>query len=62
MVLYPLKSHLRGAFEFNGFVDLAFFFIEEICHDVQKGYGPIISSISSETLSVSPANNDLVDL
>ena len=37
-------------------------FIEEIWHDVQKGSGSILISISSQTLSLSPSNNDLVDM
>ena len=57
-----IKTHLKGAFELSGILDLAFLFIGEICHDVQKGYGSILSSTSSQTLAVSPANNDLVDL
>ena len=36
--------------------------MEEIWHDVQKESGSILSSISSRTLSVPQANNDMVDL
>ena len=57
-----IKTHLKGAFGFIGILDLAFLFIEEILHDVQKGSGYIFSSTSSHTLSVSQYNNDLVDL
>ena len=57
-----IKTHLKGAFGFNGFLDPAFLFMEEICHDVQKGYGSIMSSISSQILAVSPSTNDLVVL
>ena len=39
-----------------------FLFIEDILHEVQKVSGSILSSTSSQTLSASPANNDLVDL
>ena len=56
------KTHLKGAFGFNGFLDLALLFIEEIWHNFQKGSGYIISLISFQKLSVSPAINDLVDL
>ena len=60
--IISIKTHLKGDFGLSGILDLAFLFIEEIWHDVQKGYGNIISSTSSQTLAVSPANNDLVDL
>ena len=30
------KTHLKVAFSINGFLDLAFFFIEHIWHEVQK--------------------------
>ena len=60
--IISIKTHLKGAFGFSGFLDLAFLFIGDILHGVQKGYGSILSSISSQTLVVSPANNDLVDL
>ena len=53
---------MKGAIGFNGFLDLAFLFMEEIWHDVQKGYGSIISSVSSQTLAVPPANNYMVDM
>ena len=56
------KTHLKGAFGLNGILDLDFLFIEEILHDVQKGSGYILSSISSQTLEISRDNNDLVDL
>ena len=57
-----METHLKGAFGLSGILDLAFLFIEEIWHDVQKGSGSIISSTSSQILAVSPANNDMVDL
>ena len=57
-----IKTHLKGAFRFSGILDLAFLFIEQILHEVQKGSGSILSSTSSQTLSVSPDINDLVDL
>ena len=60
--IISIKTHLKGAFGFSGILDLAFLFIEEILREVQKGSGYILSSISSQTLAVSPANNDLVDL
>ena len=56
-VIY-IKTHLKGASGFSGFLDLSFFFMEEICHDVQKGSGYIPSSISYQKLAVSPAKND----
>ena len=43
-------------------LDLAFLFIEEIWHDVQKRSVSILSSTSSQTLALFPANNDLVDM
>ena len=60
--IMSIKTHLKGAFVFNGFLDVVFFFIGKISHDVQKGSGSILSSISFQTLAVSPAINDLVDL
>ena len=60
--IISIKTNLKGAFGLSGILDLAFLFIEEILHDVQKGSGYILSSTSSQTLAVSPANNDLVDL
>ena len=57
-----IKTHLKGSFGFSRILDLAFLFIEEIWHDVQKGYGSILSSISFQILAVSPDNNYLVDL
>ena len=60
--IISIKTHLKGAFGFSGILDLAFLFIEEILHEVQKGSASIFSSASSQTLAVSPAINDLVDL
>ena len=60
--IISIKTHLKGAFGFSGILDLAFLFIEDIWHEVQKGSGSILSSTSPHTLAVSPANNDLVDL
>ena len=57
-----IKTHLKGVFGLSGLLDLSFLFIEEIGHDMQKRSGSILSSTSSQTLSVSPANNNLVDL
>ena len=56
------KNHLKGDFGFNGSLDLAFLFIEDIFHEVQKGSGSILSSASSQKFAVSPDINDLVDL
>ena len=60
--IISIKTHLKGAFGFSGSLDLAFVFIEEILHEVQRGSGSILSSTYSQTFSVSLANNDLVDL
>ena len=60
--IISIKTHLKGAFGYSGILDLAFLFIEEILHEVQKGSGYILSSKSSQTLAVSPAKNDLVDV
>ena len=60
--IISIKTHLKGTFGFSGIIDLAFLFIEEILHEVQKGSGYIISSTSSQKLAVSPAINYLVDL
>ena len=57
-----IKTHLKGDFGLSGILALVFLFIEEILHEVQKGSGTILSSTSSQTFAVSPANNDLVDL
>ena len=53
---------MKVEFGFNVFLDPAFLFIEVIWHDVQKGYGFILSSISCRTFAVSPAINDMVNL
>ena len=60
--IISIKTHFKGAFGFSGILDPDFLFIEEILNDVQKGYGYILSSIYFQTLAVSPANNDMVDL
>ena len=57
-----IKTHLKSAFGFNGLLDLSFLFMDEIWHDVQKGYEYILGSISSHTLAVSPDINILVNL
>ena len=57
-----IKTHLKVNLGFNQNLDPAFLFIEENWHDVQKGSEYILSLISSQTLSVPQANNDLVDL
>ena len=59
-VIISIKTHLRGDFGLSGILDLDFLFIEEIWHDVQQGSGSILSSISSQTLALSPVNNDMV--
>ena len=60
--IISIKTHLKGAFGFNGSLDLAFLFIEEIFHEVQKRSESIFRSASSHKLAVSPAINDMVDL
>ena len=60
--IISIKTHLKGAFGLSGILDLAFLFIEEIWHDVQKGSGYILSSTSYQRLVLSPADIDLVDL
>ena len=59
-VIISIKTHLRGAFGLSGILDLDFLFIGEIWHDVQQGSVSILSSISSQTLALSPVNNDMV--
>ena len=60
--IISIETHLKGAFGLRGILDLAFLSIEGILRDVQKGSGSILSSTSSQTFTVSPDNNDLVDL
>ena len=60
--IISIKAHLEGAFGLSEILDLAFLFIQEILHDVQKGYGYNLSSISYQALEVSPAKSDLVYL
>ena len=60
--IISIKIDLKATFGLSGTLDLDFFFIEEILHDVQKISGSILSSTSSQTLAVSPANNNLVDM
>ena len=60
--IISIKTHLKGAFGFSVILDLAFLFIGDISHDVKKGSGSNLSSIYSQILGVSPANNDMVDI
>ena len=60
--IISIKTHFKGAFAFSAFLDLAFLFIEENFHDVQKGYGSIIISIYYQILVVYPSNNDMLDI
>ena len=60
--IISIKTRSKGAFGLSGILDLAFCFIEEIWHEVQKESGSFLSSTSSQTLAVSPPNNYLVDL
>ena len=60
--IISIKTHLKRTFGFSGFSDLAFLLIEEILYYVQKGYGSILSSVSSQTLAVSLLKNDMVDM
>ena len=60
--IVSIRLYLKSAFGFSGFLDLAFLFMKYIWYDVQKGSGYILSSISSQTLSVVPVINDMVDL
>ena len=60
--IISIKTHFKVALGFSGILDIAFLFIEEICHEGQKGFGSIMSSTSSQKVAVSPDNNDLVDL
>ena len=60
--IMSIKPHLKGDFGFNGLLDPAFLFMEEIFHDVQKGSEYIFRSISSQILLVSPAKNGMVYL
>ena len=41
--IISIKTHLKGAFGFNGSLDLAFLFIEETLHEVQKGSASILA-------------------
>ena len=61
VLILPIKTHLKVVFGFNGVLDLAFLFIEDIWHYVPKGSGYIPSSISCQNFSVSPSINDLLD-
>ena len=57
-----IKTHLKGAFGFNGVFDIAFLFIEDIWNNLQKGSKFILSSIFFQIFAVYPVINDLVDL
>ena len=41
--IMSIKNHLKDAFGFNGVLELAFLFIEDIWHNVQKRSGYIPS-------------------
>ena len=60
--IISIKTHLKGAFGFIGFLDLAFLFMEENSTGQISTHGYIISSTPLQKLAISPANNDLVDL
>ena len=60
--IISIKTHFKGDFGFIGFLYLAFLFMEEIWHDVQKWYGYFLSLMSSQKLAVSPSKNDMLDL
>ena len=60
--IISIQTHFKGDFGLNRSLNLAFLFIEEILHEVQKGSGYNLSSASSQTFAVSPAINDMVDL
>ena len=60
--IISIKNHLKGAFGFNRFLDLAFLFIEDIWHFVQEGSGSILGYTYSQTLELSPSDNYLVYL
>ena len=61
-IIISINTHLKDASGLSEFFDLAFLFIEEIWHYVQKWSGYILRYISSKTLAVFTGNNDLVDL
>ena len=55
-------THLKGLLGFGGVFDIGFLFIVEIWHDVKKGSGYILNSISCQTFAVSTSSSDFVDL
>ena len=57
-----IKTHLKRSYGINGVLDIDFLLMEDIWHDVKKGSGYIIISISCQTFAVSPAINYLVDM
>ena len=57
-----MKTQLRCVLEWCGILYIGFLFIVEIWHDVQKGSGYTLNSISCQTFVVYPANNGLVYL
>ena len=57
-----MNTHLKGVVGFCGVFEIAFWFIVDILHYVQKGSGYTLRSISYQELIVSPASSELVDL
>ena len=57
--IISIETHLKGDFSL---IRPSLFIYRFFWHDLQKGSGSIIGSISSQTLVLSPSNNDFVDL
>ena len=57
-----INTHLNGFLSFISVFDIEFLLIIEIWHDVQKGSGSTLRSMSCQKLAVYPAISELVDL
>ena len=60
--MISINTHLKDDLGFIGIFDLGFLFIVGILHYVHKGSVSTPISVSCQTLEVSPASSELVDL
>ena len=61
-VMMSMNTHLKVVLGFRGLFNIDFLFIVDILHDVQKGSGSTLSSMSFQIFSVSPARIYLVNM
>ena len=60
--MVSIYTYLKYFLGFRGVFDLDFLLFVEIWHDVQKGSGSTLSSMSFQNLALSPTSSEIVDL